>query len=274
MTAVEATAAVILARGLGSRMRRPAAGVTLAPAQALAAAAGLKGMIPDTAGRPFLAHLLHALADAGVQDVCLVVAPDHRGIAEYFTAHPPERLRVSCAVQDAPRGTADAVVAAESWIAGREVLVLNADNLYPVEAIQRLMALDGAGLIAFDAGALVRESNIEPERIAAFALLTIDEQGLLRAIDEKPDPATVAARGTTPRVSMNLWRLDAALIAACHRVTPSPRGELELPQAVALAVREGLRVRALPMAVGVLDLSRQDDIQEVARRLGTRPCRP
>ncbi|MBK7594428.1 MAG: NTP transferase domain-containing protein [Gemmatimonadetes bacterium] len=274
MTVAAATAAVVLARGLGSRMRRPAEGVALDPRQAAAAAAGLKGMIPDDAGRPFLDHVLSSLADGGITDVCLVVAPDHAAIRAHYTAHPPTRVRLAWAIQAEPRGTADAVLAAESWAAGRDVLVLNADNLYPVAAIQALVRLGGPGLVAFDPEALVRQGNIEAGRIASFAILTLREDGSVAAIIEKPDPATLAAAGPTPWVSMNLFRLDQSLFAACHDVTPSPRGELELPTAVTLAIGRGTRLQAVTMRAGVLDLSRQDDIAAVAAALATAQCAP
>ncbi len=67
------TKAVILARGLGTRMRHEDPETTLAPEQAAIADAGLKAMIP--VGRPFLDYVLSGLADAGFSDVCIVVAP-------------------------------------------------------------------------------------------------------------------------------------------------------------------------------------------------------
>ena len=76
------TRAVVLARGLGTRMRAPDPAVTLTPDQQRAADAGLKAMIPVN-GRPFLDYLLDALADAGVLDVALVVAPDHGEVRHY-----------------------------------------------------------------------------------------------------------------------------------------------------------------------------------------------
>lgn len=277
MTTSDATCAVILAGGLGSRMRRAAEGVALDPDQAAAAAAGLKGMIPDAVGRPFLDHVLSSLADGGITDVCLVVAPSHELLLAYYAAHPPRRVRLAWAVQQEPKGTANALLAAESWAAGREVLVLNADNLYPVAAIRALVTLGGPGLVAFDPEALVLGGNIEAERIASFAILTLRTDGTLAAIIEKPDPATLAAataHGATPWVSMNLWRVGADVFAACHDVLPSSRGEFELPQAVMLAVERGHLLRAVTIAAPVLDLSRQDDIAAVAMELASRECTP
>ena len=63
-------------------------------------------------GRPFLDHVLHNLADAGVTHVCLVTAPVHEEVRAYYGALPTDRVRVRCAIQAAPRGTADAVAAA------------------------------------------------------------------------------------------------------------------------------------------------------------------
>ena len=81
------TQAVILARGLGTRMRREGegegAGAALSDDQRRAAAQGAKGMMP-LGQRPFLDYVLSALADAGIGDVTLVVAPDHRQISEHF----------------------------------------------------------------------------------------------------------------------------------------------------------------------------------------------
>lgn len=277
MRASDATGAVILARGLGSRMRRAAEGVALDPRQAAAAAAGLKGLIPDAVGRPFLDHVLSSLADGGVTDVCLVVAPNHEALLAHYTAHPPARVRLAWAVQQEAKGTADALLAAESWAAGREVLVLNADNLYPVAAIRALVTLGSPGLVAFDPVALVRDGSIEPARIASFAILTLHSNGTLAAIIEKPDATALAAAtadGETPWVSMNLWRVGEEVFAACRDVTPSPRGELELPQAVMLAVQRGSELHAVTISAPVLDLSRQDDIAAVATLLATRECTP
>lgn len=266
-----ATLAVVLARGLGSRMRRADADAALTPAQQAAADRGQKAMMPIGHGRPLLDYILDALANAGIREVCLVVAPDHQAMVGHFAAHPPRRLTVSFAVQPEPTGTADAVLAAEPWVAGREFLVLNADNLYPVEALRALVELDGPGLIVFDREALIRESNIPAERVRSFALPDVDDRGMLRHLVEKPTAEEFATMGGGARgVSMNLWRFGPSIFAACRDVPVSSRGERELPQAVALAAASGMPLRAHPISAGVLDLSGRGDIEEVSRRLAGR----
>jgi glucose-1-phosphate thymidylyltransferase len=260
------TTAVILARGLGTRMRAASATTLADTEQTRVADSGVKALIP--VGRPFLDYVLSALADAGVEDVILVVGPEHDALRERYEREArPSRLRVGFAVQAQPRGTADAVLAAEAAVHGRPFLVINSDNYYPVEALRLAAALPPPGLVAFDRDALVGDGHIEPERALRYALLRVDEAGHLEAIVEKPSPEDAARFGARPLVSMTLWAFDARIFGACRRVTPSVRGELELPEAVAIATREGMVFGVARCALPVLDLSSRADIAPVAERL-------
>ena len=143
-----------------------------------------------------------------------------------------------------------------------------------VEHIERLLHVGHASGIACRAGSLdlprreglVADGQIAPERILKFALLDVD-LGRLSRIIEKPDAAALAAAGPSPWVSMNLWRIDARVLAACRAVTKSARGEFELPEAIALAISQGISFRAGTIRAGVLDLSARGDIAAVAERL-------
>lgn len=268
--------AVILARGIGSRMRAPDPRAAMSPDQARAADAGLKAMMP-VHGRPFLDYLLSRLADAGVEHVGLIVAPDHDALRQYYTVEaPPARLTLSFVIQPEARGTADAILAAEAWTAGEPFLAMNADNLYPTGALRDLAALDEPGLPAFEAAELVQSGNIPAERIRAFALLQTDQHGYLTGIIEKPEavPRVEAAADRPTLVSMNCWRFDDRIFAACRDVPRSPRGELELPEAVGLALHRGMPFRVLRASGAVLDLSTRGDAAEVARRLSGVAARP
>jgi glucose-1-phosphate thymidylyltransferase len=248
-------------------MRQADPGAALLPEQEAAAAAGAKGMIP--VGRPFLDYLLSALADAGFREVCLVIGPEHQATRDYYeTPGRVKRIGVSFCVQEKPLGTADAVLAAEAAAGHGHFLVCNSDNYYPVPVLASLRALDAEGLAGFDAEALVRLGNIPAERVSQFALIRETPEGFLADIVEKPDPATAAAFGPHARVSMNAWVFSPTIFEACRRIPPSERGELEIQDAVRLAIRElGSRFRVVPVAAGVLDLSKRGDVAEVTRRL-------
>ncbi|MDB4882538.1 MAG: hypothetical protein JWL95_1304 [Gemmatimonadetes bacterium] len=267
-TAARTTQAVILARGLGTRMRRDSGAAALSADQARAADAGAKGMMP-LFERPFLDYVISALADAGITDVVLVIGPEHQLVRDYYeVTAPPHRVRVRFAVQAEPKGTADAVHAARDAVRDAPFLTLNADNYYPVAAYSDLSALGGSGLVAFDADALVRDGGIEVERVLRYALVEVHDGGWLREIREKPAPDDPLARRAERWVSMNLWSFTPAIFDACARIRPSARGELELADAVMVAIRElGERFRVLPMHAGVLDLSSRADVAFVASKL-------
>jgi glucose-1-phosphate thymidylyltransferase len=293
--------AIVLARGLGTRMRATDPSAMLTPDQQRAADAGLKAMIPLN-GRPFLDYILSSLADAGVQRVALIVAPDHAALRDYYSVSPPERVRLDYVVQERPLGTANAVLAAESWVTGEPFLAMNADNLYPAPALLELAALSEPALPAFDRDDLVQSSNIPAERIRSFAFLDIDESGHLVGIVEKPSkerppnqPPPMLRRSAGALrakaesashkehkeamesgscISMNCWRFDARIFQACRDVPRSARGEFELPEAVGVAVRQGVRFKTFPARGPVFDLSTRADTADVSRRLAGIVPRP
>jgi glucose-1-phosphate thymidylyltransferase len=271
--AVTTTQAVILARGLGTRMRR-SDGTALDDVQRAAAEAGAKGMMP--VGRPFLEYVVSALADAGIGEVVIVVGPESGAAREHFTrAAPPVRTTIRFAVQDQPRGTADAVFAARDAVRNAPFLVLNADNYYPPAACRAAADIGGNGLVAFEADALVRDSGIDADRVLRFALLDIAADGTLRAIREKPAPDDPLAKRAERWVSMNLWSFTTDIFAACERVLPSARGELELQDAVTIAMRDlGQTFRVVRERSGVLDLSHRADVGVVKERLAAVEPRP
>jgi glucose-1-phosphate thymidylyltransferase len=262
--------AVVLARGKGTRMQRPDRSAELSNAQRRFAESGIKAMVP-VSGRPFLDFVLSALADAGANDVCLVIGPEHDVMREHYTlTAPPTRLRLSFALQQEPLGTADAVLAAQPFAGNDPFLVLNGDNYYGIDVFRSLIALDGPGLPAFSRKALLRESNFDADRVRSFALLRLAPNGDLVDVIEKPNEETYRRLGieADAPISMNLWRFGPAIFTACRSITPSVRGELELPEAVRYGVRTmNERFRTVRVESGVLDLSRQGDIRDVEKRL-------
>jgi glucose-1-phosphate thymidylyltransferase len=66
---------------------------------------------------------------------------------------------------------------------------------------------------------------------------------------------------------MNAWRFDACIFTACRAVRPSARGELELQDAVAVAMASGQAFTVVPWSAGVIDLTGRADVAGVAERL-------
>ena len=265
MAGAPPTKAVILARGLGTRMRRADASAIVDAAQARAADTGVKAMIPI--GRPFMDYLISAFADAGFIDVCLVIGPEHHQVREYYGHQSAaSRVRVHFAVQADPLSTANAVLAAEAFAAGESFVVINSDNYYPVEALRELRDRAAPVVVGFERDAIVRLGNVPPDRVGRFGALDIDDDGMLRRILVEPTAAMLAAGEIF--ASLNCWSFTSGIFHACRAVPPSARGEYELPQAVQLAIDlHRMRMLVVRSHAAVLDMSSRADIASMAERL-------
>jgi len=264
--------AVIMARGLGTRMRKADGSASLNQGQMDAAGMGVKAMIPID--RPFLDYVLSGLADAGYSEVCLVIGPEHQVIRDYYTIQaPPRRVRISFAVQEKPLGTADAVLAAREFTGDERFLIINSDNYYPVETLGSLRVLDGAGVALFDRESLISLSNMPEDRVLKFSVAKVSRESRLEHIYEKPLAETIRELGYPIYVSMNSWLFSPAIYQACLSIHPSARGELELTDAVQYAI-DSLeeQFKVLTFKAPVLDMSSRSDIAIVAEKLrGVRP---
>jgi glucose-1-phosphate thymidylyltransferase len=254
---------VLLARGLGTRMRRNDAAASLDGGQAAMADAGIKAMIPI--GRPFLDYVLSAAADAGYRRACLVIGQEQEAIRRYYSELPVRRLEIAFANQEEPRGTADAVAAAEAFADGDPFTVINSDTYYPIEALRRLREQSGSAVALFERDAMLAGGNVPEDRIKRFAVAKIDPQGNLERIVEKPDEAALAALPRPLWLSMNCWRFGPSIFQAVRSIRPSPRGEFELPDAVQHAISVlGETFAAVRVYAPVLDMTNRGDVASVA----------
>jgi dTDP-glucose pyrophosphorylase len=253
--------AVILARGLGTRMRRQDDHVALSEAQTTVAGAGLKALI--SVGRPFLDYLLSALADVGVREICLVIGPEHDVVRDHCKSLSLKRITLDFAIQESPKGTADAVKSARQFAGDDSFLMINSDSYYPIGALRALASIDHCGLVGFSREGLLK-GNIEPDRVRQFAVAKANAEGWLEAIVEKPSDEQLAKLGQDAPISMNCWRFDSRIFEACDAIGPSERGEWELPTAVMYSIHcLGARYRVVPWNEPVLDLTSRRDIASI-----------
>jgi len=264
------TRVVILARGLGTRMRRVDESAHLPANQSAVADIGLKAMIPmaTQSSRPFLDYLLSSLADAGLKNACIVIGPEHGAVRDrYERDGVPTRIKVTFAIQERALGTANAVLSAEDFAGDDSFAVVNSDNFYPREALDALHEIVEPTIIGFDREALVKRGNVPPDRTARFGALDIDSDGYLRRILVSPTQDMLQS-GQPIYSSMNCFLFTKEIFHACRDVPLSIRGEYELPQAVRLAIDRGeMRFRVVRVSAPVLDMSSRGDIARVSQYL-------
>jgi D-glycero-alpha-D-manno-heptose 1-phosphate guanylyltransferase len=117
------TEAIVLAGGLGTRLRSVAPDVP-------------KAMAP-IAGQPFLAYLLQYLEAQGIERVILAVGYRSEAISDFFGEHYQD-LKLVYSVEDEPLGTGGALLQALPNVDGAFTFVLNGDTFlrlnYPAMA--------------------------------------------------------------------------------------------------------------------------------------------
>lgn len=263
--------AVILARGLGTRMQRTDGSVTLKPEAEAVAARGVKALVPIN-GRPFLDYTYSTLRRAGFERVVLVVAPEAdelrthaRGLAAAMGD-----MEIDFAVQQTALGTADAVHAGEGATGAEPFIVLNGDNLYPVETLAQMQAeSDGSAVGIFSRDDLVRLSNIDPARIDRFGIVVPGADGMLERIVEKPPQPEQYRVGGQLWLNMNMFRFSPRIYEACRRIEPNPlRGEYEITTAIQFLKDElGEPIRTVRTSGLAYDLTSRRDIPRLETML-------
>jgi len=262
--------AVILAAGAGSRMRRGSPEV-LDLENREAVRDGLKGMIRFH-DRPFLDYALQLLIDAGLDDFCLVVSSHRSMLNDYYEAMAGAMTesRLSFAIQHEPLGTAHALLAAEEFTRDEPFVVVNCDNLYPIETLTALKSMKPPALTLFDREGLLG-GNIPAERIADMSLVETDDRGCMTMIIEKPDREESATLDRDAPISMNSWHFGPEIFDACRAIPPHPvRNEFEIPSAVMHLVEVcGICLMTTRFSLPVYDLTSVSDMEPVEEITGT-----
>lgn len=252
--------AIILARGLGTRMRAVDSNAKLDSRQLEIASQGIKALMPIVGEKTILDFILTNLFKAGFTDFCLVIGEEHQAIRDYCAKL---NYNISFTIQEKPLGTANAVLAAKEFVGNDLFLVVNSDNIYPHNALQELRELNQVGLVAFGKQGLIEKSNISAEKINKFAVLFFDDENFLTEIIEKPKEV-----GKQAFISMNAWTFSPKIFEACQNIKLSLRGEYELADAVNFAIKDlGEKFKAVYSNEGVLDLSSRADIEKVREKL-------
>jgi bifunctional UDP-N-acetylglucosamine pyrophosphorylase/glucosamine-1-phosphate N-acetyltransferase len=219
----EQIGAVILAAGRSTRFR-----------------SARSKLVHALAGRPIMQWLLASLRSAGVAPIVAVVAPES---SEVRAACGPD---ARFAVQDEPRGTGHATLAAETSLRGFEgsVLVLNADlPLLRPETLRRVIEqhrASGAGLT------LLTATVDDPFGWGRILRRNGDVVGIVEERDANADQRAMR------EVNVGVYCVRAPLLfELLHRVTPdNAQGEIYLTDIVGGAVAVGARVAAVGVEVG------------------------
>jgi glucose-1-phosphate thymidylyltransferase len=187
-----------------------------------------KQLVP-VANRPVLFYAIQAMADAGIEEVGIIIAPE-TGADIRAAAGDGEQFGVQLTyiVQDEPAGLAHAVLTAEPFLGTSPFVMYLGDNL-----------LQGG------IGDLVRAFN--ERRPDALILLTpvADPENYGVAELENGAVIRLVEKPAVPRTDLALvgvYMFTALVHDAARAIEPSARGELEITDAIQRLLDDGRRV--------------------------------
>lgn len=205
---------VILAAGKGSRLHP----ITLSRS---------KAMLPIL-GKPIVERVMELLLANGVDDFILVVSPEDRDITHYFLRESTLQAEVRFVYQTERLGMAKALQCAAPLIT--EDFVLSAcDNLVTAADVGRLMAF---WQTEPRPNALLTLMPVTRERIRTTGIVAMDGPWIT-CIVEKPTPEEAPSNIS----SLPLYVFSTRILAYLPEVSPSPRGEYELQDAIQMLIR-------------------------------------
>lgn len=236
--------AIVFAAGRGTRLR-PLTDETPKP-------------LLEVGGEPILARCLHAVADAGVDGITVVVGYRGHEIVDRF-GDSFRGVPIRYATQEEREGLAHAVLAAAERVdleAVGSVVTVNGDNVFDCDLaplVERHRDPDADGTVLLD-----RASRNEAE---TTALCDLEDDGTIRAV------ASTVADHRGGYVAGGVQTHDgAALLEACRRVDRGESGEYELADALQAMVDRGRRYVGVELEGWHLNVNTRADLERARRR--------
>jgi glucose-1-phosphate thymidylyltransferase len=216
-----------------------------------------KQLVP-VANKPVLFYGIEAMAEAGIEEVGIIIAPETGPEIEAAAGDGARfGLRITYLLQDEPLGLAHAVLTAEPFLGASPFVMYLGDNLLQ-GGISELVA----AFREHEPDALILLTPVpDPQNygVAELAEAPGGEVGSVRRLREKPsDPATDLAL-------VGVYMFTAAIHGAARAIAPSPRGELEITDAIQHLVDGGMRVEPHIVRGWWKDTGRLEDMLEANR---------
>ncbi len=230
-----------------------------------------KQLVP-VANKPVLFYGIEAMAEAGIEEVGIIIAPDTGPEIEAAAGEGSRfGVRITYIVQDEPLGLAHAVLTAEPFLGASPFVMYLGDNLLQ-GGISELVA----AFREHAPDALILLTPVpDPENYGVAELAPAASRGqasassgagaqpaelgrVVRLIEKPAEPATDLAL-------VGVYMFTAAVHDAARAIEPSPRGELEITDAIQHLVDAGMRVEPHIVRGWWKDTGRLEDMLEANR---------
>ena len=210
-----------------------------------------KQLVP-VANKPVLFYGIEAMADAGIVDVGIIIAPE---TGDEIRAAVGDGSQFGVAItyieQDEPLGLAHASLTAEPYLDGEPFVMYLGDNLLQGGITELVASFQASG-----PDALILLTPVDDPQNYGVAELEGDR--VVRLVEKPPNPATDLAL-------VGVYMFTAGIHDAARAITPSDRGELEITDAIQYLVDQGRRVEPHIVRGWWKDTGRLEDMLEANR---------
>jgi dTDP-glucose pyrophosphorylase len=225
--------AIILAAGLGTRLRPLTNDVP-------------KSMI-SIAGKPLLERIILDLKKYGIGNFVIVVNYLKEKIIDYFSDGSKFGVKINYVVQENPRGgTAAAVLAAKNFVKDKSFFVVAGDELKDFSIAEVMANEDDSIITAF-----------KVENPEEYGVLEVDGKNVLRIREKETNPVSNI-------INISFYKFPIEIFEAIDKIKPSPRGELEITDAINKLIEEGHAFRFIE-SKNYFDISSMEGLEEARK---------
>ncbi len=204
--------------------------------------------------KPMIYYPLSTLMLAGIREVLVISTPRDLPVFEELLGDGSQLgMSFSYAVQETPRGLADAFIVGADFIGDDNVALVLGDNIFYGQSFSKVLKAAAART----SGATIFGYYVKDPR--EYGVVEFDENGKAISIEEKP--ANPKSNYAVP----GLYFYDNDVVEIARNVKPSARGEIEITTVNNTYLERGdLYVETLGRGFAWLDTGNHDALLDAA----------